>query len=176
LSTQEVTIDIDKKEIDKVINIIENYGKKRTALISILQDIQERYLYLPEAAMSEVAKGLNIPLSEVYSVATFFRAFSLVPRGKHTCTVCMGTACHVRGAPRILDEFERRLNIKAGETTKDRHFSLESVNCLGCCAIGPVVVVDKEYHGEMNTNQVEKLIKQYQTKKLEPKKDQNDKT
>lgn len=174
MTTQESTIEIDSIELNEVKEIINNYGNKRTALIAILQDIQDRFRYLPESALCEVARGLNIPLSEVYSVATFFRAFSLVPRGKHTCTVCIGTACHVRGAPRILDEFERRLNIKAGETTEDRQFSLESVNCLGCCAIGPVVVIDKDYYGQMNTNRVTKLIKQYQTKPT--KRDTNEKT
>lgn len=174
MKTQKSTIEIDSTELDEVKEIINNYSKKRTALIAILQDIQDRFHYLPELALCEVAKELNIPLSEVYSVATFFRAFSLVPRGKHTCTVCMGTACHVRGAPRILDEFERRLGIKAGETTQDRQFSLESVNCLGCCAIGPVVVIDKDYYGQMNTNRVTKLIKQYQTKSI--KKDKNETT
>lgn len=164
MSTQKSTAKIDSIDLEQVKEIINNYGNKRSALIAILQDIQDRFHYLPEMALCEVAKGLNIPLSEVYSVATFFRAFSLVPRGKHTCTVCMGTACHVRGAPKILDEFERRLGIKAGETTEDRQFSLESVNCLGCCAIGPVVVIDKDYYGQMNTNRVAKLIKQYQTK------------
>lgn len=162
MKTQNSTI--ESIELDKVIEIIDSYGNKRSALIAILQDIQDHFHYLPESALCEVAKRLDIPLSEVYSVATFFRAFSLVPRGKHTCVVCMGTACHVRGAPKILDEFERRLNIKAGETTPDRQFSLESVNCLGCCAIGPVVVIDKDYYGQMNTNRVPKLIQKYQTK------------
>lgn len=169
MNTKASTIDIEQNEITEVKKIIEDYDKKRTALISILQDIQERFRYLPESAICEVAKDLNMPLSEVYSVATFFRAFSLVPRGKHTCTVCVGTACHVRGAQRILDEFERRLNIKAGETTQDRQFSLESVACLGCCAIGPVVVVDKDYYGQMNSNRVDKLIKQYQDKRQNQK-------
>ncbi|MCX7785342.1 MAG: NADH-quinone oxidoreductase subunit NuoE [candidate division WOR-3 bacterium] len=164
MKTQISTTDIESIDLEKVNEIIDGYGNKRSALIAILQDIQDMFHYLPESALCEVAKRLNIPLSEVYSVATFFRAFSLVPRGKHTCTVCMGTACHVRGAPRILEEFERRLNIKAGETTPDRQFSLESVNCLGCCAIGPVVVIDKDYYGQMNTNRVPKLIQQYQTK------------
>ncbi|MCX7756770.1 MAG: NADH-quinone oxidoreductase subunit NuoE [candidate division WOR-3 bacterium] len=157
-------IDIEYSEIDEIKKIIKSYGAKRSALIAILQDIQERYQYLPEVALKEVANSLNIPLCEVYSVATFFRAFSLVPRGKHTCTVCMGTACHVRGAPRILEEFERQLNIKPGETTEDREFSLESVNCLGCCAIGPVVVIDKDYYGGMTVNRVSQLIKQYKSK------------
>ncbi|MCX8015247.1 MAG: NADH-quinone oxidoreductase subunit NuoE [candidate division WOR-3 bacterium] len=164
MKNQQSTIDEDTIAIDRVKEIINNYGKKRQSLIAILQDIQEEFHYLPESAICEVAKELNVPLSEVYSIATFFHAFSLTPRGKHTCTVCMGTACHVRGAPRILEEFERQLNIKPGETTQDRQFSLESVNCLGCCAIGPVVVIDKDYYGQMNTNRVAKLIKQYQTK------------
>lgn len=165
MKNQETTIDIGQEELKEVNAMIGGYGQKRTALISILQDIQEQFRFLPESALCEVAKKLNIPLSEVFSVATFFRAFSLVPRGKHTITVCVGTACHVRGSSRILDEFEKKLSIKTGDTTEDKTFSLESVNCLGCCAIGPVVVIDKDYYGQMNTNRVDKLIKQYQTKK-----------
>ncbi len=160
------SLDIEESiEIDGIKKIIDSYGAQQSALISILQDIQDRYQYLPEIALRQVAKSLGIPLCDIYSVATFFRAFSLVPRGKHTCVVCMGTACHVRGAPRILEEVERELKIKPGETTADREFSLESVNCLGCCAIGPVVVIDKDYYGEMTVNKVSKLIRQYKTKR-----------
>ena len=105
---------------------------------------------------------LCIPLIDVLGVATFFRAFSLKPRGRHTCTVCLGTACHVRGGPKILDEFERRLGVKAGETTSDNMFTLETVACLGCCAIGPVVVVDKNYYAQVNIRKVGPILKKYQ--------------
>lgn len=121
-------------------------------LIPILQDIQEQYNYLPEESLREVAEKLEIPLRDVYGVATFYRSFSLTPKGKHIITVCVGTACHVRGGARIAETISRELDLKPGETSEDLEFTLETVNCLGCCAIGPIVVVDGEYHG-MVTNQ-----------------------
>ncbi len=128
-------------------------------LIPLLQDIQEHYNYLPEEALEEVSQKLNMPLMDVYGVATFYRTFSLTPKGKHIVTVCVGTACHVRGGSRIVDALEQELDIKAGETTPDMNFTLETVNCLGCCAIGPVIVVDGEYHGEMTSQKTLSLIK-----------------
>jgi NADH-quinone oxidoreductase subunit E len=109
-----------------------------------------------------VAAVLDMPLCEVVGVASFYRAFSLTPRGKHIALVCMGTACHVRGGPKILEEFERRLDVKSGETTKDDLFTLETVACLGCCAIGPVVTVDGEYHGHTTIRKVNTIVKKYQ--------------
>jgi NADH-quinone oxidoreductase subunit E len=106
-------------------------------------------------------------LCDVVGVATFYRAFSLKPRGKHTATVCLGTACHVRGGPKVLDEFERRLKVRTGETTKDGQFTLETVACLGCCAIGPVVVIDKEYHGHITVRKIDSILKKYQKKRKE---------
>ncbi len=144
--------------LNKVDSVIDKHPAKRDALISILQDIQSEYNWLPREAIIEVSKKLNIPLIDVYGVATFFSQFSLKPRGKHIITVCLGTACHVRGGPRILDEFSRRLNIKAGETTEDMQFTLETVNCLGCCAIGPVVVIDGEYYGGMTSRKIDSLL------------------
>ncbi len=130
-----------------------------TPLISILEKIQAKYRYLPREAMILASEMLGVPLSQVYSVATFYHAFSLKPRGKHTISVCTGTACHVRGAVQVLDHLESRLNIAPGETSRDREFTLETVNCLGCCALGPVVVLDGEYEGQMTTRKVDKLIK-----------------
>jgi len=144
-------------DVDK---IVDKYGNQRRYLIAILQDIQEEERYLPKGALCRVASRLGIPLVDVYGVATFYSAFSLQPKGRHEVTVCLGTACHVRGSQRTLDEFERQIGVRAGHTTEDREFTLETVNCLGCCAIGPVVVVDREYHGEMDTSGVKALVEQ----------------
>ncbi len=145
----------------KVKKHIKKYSNKKKALISIMQDIQEEYNYLPQEALKIVSKTLGVPLIDIISVATFYRAFSLEPRGKHLITVCLGTACHVRGGPKILEEFERKLNIEAGETTKDGQFSLETVACLGCCAIGPVVVVDDNYHAQTTIRKVGSILKKH---------------
>lgn len=114
--------------------------------------------YLPEEAIKATARQLQLPLNRVFAVATFYNAFSLEPKGKHVVQVCMGTACHVRGAQRILEEVERRLSIKAGETTPDKLFSLQTVNCLGACALGPIIAIDGEFHGQMKTANVPKLL------------------
>ncbi|UCG90962.1 MAG: NAD(P)H-dependent oxidoreductase subunit E [candidate division WOR-3 bacterium] len=139
---------------------LENYHYRKTNIIQILQDIQSEHNYLPEKILKYVSERLKMPLSTIYSIATFYAAFSLNPRGKHLCTVCMGTACHVRGAAAILNEFERKLDIKAGETTGDMNYSLETVNCLGCCAIGPIVVYDGKYMGEFKLKDVAAVLKE----------------
>ena len=149
-------------EKEKIQAFIDKHQGQKKSLIAILQDIQAEYNYLPEESLRFVAKVLDIPLTDVVGVATFYRAFSLTPRGKHICTVCQGTACHVRGGPRILDEFERRLKIRAGQTTKEGQFTLETVACLGCCAIGPVVVVDRDYHAHTTVRNVGAILKKYQ--------------
>jgi NADH-quinone oxidoreductase subunit E len=128
-------------------------------LISLLEEVQTRYRYLPRDAMILVSEWLGVPLSQLYSVATFYHAFSLTPRGEHTIHVCTGTACHVRGAIQILNRLENQLGIGPGETTPDRLFTLETVNCLGCCALGPVAILDDEYEGQMTTKKVDKLLK-----------------
>jgi NADH-quinone oxidoreductase subunit E len=111
-----------------------------------------------------VAKSLDLPLTHIYEVATFYKAFSLEPRGKHTIQVCLGTACHVRGGSRVLDYLENRLEVKPGGTTKDLSFTLESVNCLGACALGPMMVIDKIYYGKINTNKIESILEKYRSK------------
>ncbi len=129
------------------------------SLISLLSDIQERYHYLPRNALVLLSETLDIPLSQIYSVATFYHAFSLVPRGAHLVRVCMGTACHVRGAPAILDRMEKKLCIHAGETARDGSVTLETVNCLGACALGPITVVDDKYNGQMDIAKADRLSK-----------------
>jgi NADH-quinone oxidoreductase subunit E len=149
-------------DLEKVESIIDRFEADRGLLISILQDIQAEYSYLPREALIEVSKRLEIPLSQVFSVASFYRAFSLKPRGRHLVHVCLGTACHVRGGKRILDRLERNLKIRAGDTTEDRRFTVETVNCLGACALGPVLVVDGKYHGKIRPDGIEKVLKDYQ--------------
>jgi NADH-quinone oxidoreductase subunit E len=150
---------VDTKEINKNVDkILDNYQRHQGMLVSILQDVQAEFNYLPGEALVRVGEGLDVPLSQVYSVATFYKAFSLKPRGRHSVHVCMGTACHVRGATNVLDRIEQDLCICAGETTPDMKFTLETVNCVGACALGPVVVVDGEYAGQMTQEKVKPLL------------------
>lgn len=146
---------------DKVAEIVKKYNKDKSQLVSIMQDIQAEYNYLPREALDKLSRKLDIPQSQVYSMATFFRAFSLKPRGKHIINVCLGTACHVRGGELIVESLERQLDVKRGGTTSDGKFTLESVNCMGCCATGPVVKIDEEYFGHMTNDKVEPMLKKY---------------
>jgi NADH-quinone oxidoreductase subunit E len=148
-------------DLQAVREIASGYGKDRSTLIAVLQDVHAEFNYLPEGSLDVIARELGVPLASVYGVATFFRAFSFKPRGRHLATVCMGTACHVRGAGELLAETEERLGVCPGETTRDRRFTLETVNCLGCCAVGPLMVVDGEYHGEMTPKRVEAVIREH---------------
>ena len=150
-----------KSEYEEVEVIIDQYGGNHDSVIAILQDLQAKYHYLPETVLRLVAKHLQLPLIQVYGVATFFKAFSLKPRGEHLIRVCVGTACHVRGAQPVLDEVKRQLGIDAGETTEDMMFTLETVNCVGACALGPIMVVDDEYYGEMSPGKVKAIINNY---------------
>jgi NADH-quinone oxidoreductase subunit E len=146
---------MDPKTIDAVVD---RYQAQPSALLAILQDIQKQENWLPKEALLRVAEKLDVPLTRVYGMATFFRAFSLKPRGKHICTVCLGTACHVRGAPRLVEKLERELAIRAGETTADMSVTLETVNCVGACALGPLVILDGEYHGNITSAKLDKVI------------------
>lgn len=128
-------------------------------LLSILQDVQKECGYLPEERLREIALMLGMPLIDVYGVATFYKSFSLTPRGRHLVKVCLGTACHVRGANRIVEEIGRKLAVRPGDTSEDGEFSLETVMCLGCCAIGPVVVVDGKYYGQVTPAKVESILR-----------------
>ncbi len=144
---------------EKVDSLIDSYADKKEQLISLLQDVQAEFNYLPQDVLVKISQRLEIPLGQVFSVATFFKAFSLKPRGRHLLTVCLGTACHVRGGQRLVDKIERDLKITAGETTEDMKFSLETVNCLGCCALGPVVVVDGKYESQVNPSKLDRIIR-----------------
>jgi NADH-quinone oxidoreductase subunit E len=138
--------------------ILDRYGRDPANIISILQDIQAEANWLPEEDLRYVARRLEIPLSKIMALATFYKAFSLKPRGKHIVSVCLGTACHVRGGERIAGAVERELGIKGGETDEDLQWTLETVGCLGACALGPIVVVDGEYHGQMTSAKATRLL------------------
>lgn len=145
----------------KVTSILDRYQRDRGLLVSILQDAQSEFHYLPKDVIEEVSRGLGTPLTQVYSVATFFKSFSLKPRGRHLINVCLGTACHVRGAVKILEKMARDLNVAPGGTTEDLRFTLETVNCVGACALGPMVIVDGKYHGQMSMEKVDSVLKDY---------------
>jgi NADH:ubiquinone oxidoreductase subunit E len=144
-----------------VKEIAERYPRDESSLVMILQDIQTEYSHLPREMLREVSKLLHVPLAKVFGVATFYRAFSLTPRGRHQVKVCKGTACHVRGAQLIQNELERSLKIQAGDTTPDGLFSIEIVNCVGACAMAPVVVVDEDYHPEVRPDRVKRILRGY---------------
>ena len=144
--------------------IIDSYGAARESMITVLQDANKAFNYLPEPVLHRIATRLGVPYAEVYGAASFYKAFSLEPRGAHIIQVCVGTACHVRGAQRILEELERRLDIPAGRTTKDALFTLETVNCLGACALGPIVAIDGDFHGSLTAAKVPRLLDAYAKK------------
>jgi len=145
--------------IDRIDRIIDKYECETGVLM--LLEIQHELNWIPPEAIIRINKRLKIPVSEIYRVASFYTALSLKPRGRHLVRVCAGTACYVRGGPRILDSVERTLKIRAGETTEDGKFTLETVNCLGCCALGPVVEIDGQYHGKLSPSTAEKLLSKY---------------
>jgi NADH-quinone oxidoreductase subunit E len=145
--------------IQEIEQIIQQEACGEGSLIAALEDIQKRYSYLPSEAIVLASDCFGIPLSQTYAVATFYNAFSLKPKGKHCLNVCMGTACHVRGSAQVLDRLESKLGIKASETTRDHLFTLETVNCLGACALGPIVVTDGDYSGQMTSQKVDRLLK-----------------
>ena len=146
---------VDSKKLDA---IVANYPQDETALIMVLQDIHDAYNFLPCEALKHVAQRLNVPLAKVFSVATFYKAFSLKPRGKKIIRVCLGTACHIRGGEQVTQEFERLLKIKRAETTEDMEYTLETVNCVGACAMAPVVVVNENYHRNVTPGKAKELL------------------
>ncbi len=149
---------MDNGKIDKIIN---KYPSEPCSLIQVLLEIQRENRWLPKEALEKVSKKLKVPLNRIQHIVTFYKAFSLVPKGRHEVHVCTGTACHVRGAPRLLDSVQDLIGISPGETDQDLKFSLETVSCVGCCALGPVMVVDGEYHGKMAPAKSEKVLKNY---------------
>ena len=148
-------------DLEAIHGIIEKHGYEESSIIAILQDIQSTVNYLPQKALREISKSMDIPLSRIYAIATFYKAFSLRPRGRHSIHVCLGTACHVRGGQRVLEYLERKLGVKSGQTTRDLMFTLERVNCLGACAMGPMMVVDQKYLGKVKIDKIEAILKKY---------------
>ncbi|MBM4339302.1 MAG: NAD(P)H-dependent oxidoreductase subunit E [Deltaproteobacteria bacterium] len=149
---------------EHIRQIVDHHDRgEKAGIIGILEDIQSQYSYLPEEALKIVAEKTGRSLVDIYGVATFYKAFSLKPRGKHLISVCLGTACHVRGGQRIAEEFERQLKIKTGETTNDSEITLETVNCLGACALGPIVTVDGHYFSNVNSPKVKEIIQKTKT-------------
>lgn len=150
---------------ENAYTILNEVEEKRASLIAVLQKIQARYRYLPETAMRQVAARMGVPVAQVYHVATFYSAFSLKPKGRHIVNVCLGTACHVKGAGLILDKFKRELKVDEGDTTEDGQFTLQAVRCIGCCSIAPAVMVDTETHGYVRQDKVADIIKRYRESK-----------
>ena len=155
-------------EVQKIEQIVDRHGRNREHLIAILLDCQEEFLHLPREVIETVARQVQAPVAQVLSIATFFRAFSLKPVGRHRIHVCMGTACHVQGAPRLLEALGRELGLQRGETTPDMEFSLETVNCLGCCGLAPVVTVNSDVHGKLKQSGVPRMLRKY-VKNYKPK-------
>ncbi|MCP5105874.1 MAG: NAD(P)H-dependent oxidoreductase subunit E [bacterium] len=146
----------------KTEEILKKHAYKGSSIIQVLTDVQAEYNYLPRENLEYISRRMKLPLSKIYSIATFYAAFSLYPRGKHLITVCSGTACFVRGVENILQRIEDRLGIKAGATTPDNMFTLETVNCLGACALAPIIVVDGEYYGQTSIQKVDAILDKYQ--------------
>ena len=145
------------QELVKADEIVDKYGGDKSALIQVLLDIQRENRWLPKDTLKLVSQGLGVPLTQIYHISTFYKAFSLIPKGRHSVSVCLGTACQVRGAPRLLDKVIESLKMKPGETSTDMRFSLDTVNCLGCCALGPVMVIDGEYYSKPSAKEIEQI-------------------
>ena len=153
---------VQAQELTKIDEIVDKYEGDNSTLIQALLEIQRTNNWLPKDALKSVSQKLGVPLTQIYHISTFYKAFSLMPKGRHSVSVCLGTACQVRGAPRLLDKVIEMLKIKPGETSDDMRFSLETVNCLGCCALGPVMLVDEEYHSKPTTKEIEQIIAAYE--------------
>ena len=148
-------------DLATIERIIREHGAQKTALIAMLQDVQREFTYLPQDVLVHLSRTLDVPLSRTYSLGTFYRAFSLKPRGRHPIAVCLGTACHVKAAVKIIEKFQRLLKIKTGQTTPDLHFGLEQVRCLGCCGLAPVVTVGQDLYAKVSLTKVDQIVKQY---------------
>jgi len=151
-------------QLETVDRIIHRHHADKTALIAMLQDVQSEFTYLPQEALVYLSRTIDVPLSRAYSLATFYRAFSLKPKGRYPIAVCMGTACHVKAAVKMLEKLGRTLNSKTGQTTPDLNFGLEEVRCLGCCGLAPVVTVGPDLYGKVLLPKVDQIVKQYQKK------------
>jgi NADH:ubiquinone oxidoreductase subunit E len=157
----ELLKEFSKEQVKKLNSIIEKFKGKPGGLIPVLEEAQVALEYLPISVQKKIASGLNLPLSRVYGVVTFYSFFTMTPRGKHTVRVCLGTACYVRGGKAIYEKLEKEFGITEGETTPDRMFTLETVRCLGACGLGPVVVVDEDVHGRVKPGKIKEILSQY---------------
>jgi len=154
------SVEIDYMDLDKIIE--EDFNNDKENLIMIIQEIQRRYNYLPDPALKYLATSIGVPLSQIYTVATFYSTFSLDPRGRNIISICLGTACHVRGCEKIRERIEESLNIKDGETSDDQRFTFEAVRCLGGCSLGPVVKINEDMHGRISSDKINKILDQYE--------------
>ncbi len=163
MSSHKVKKEISKVTMDneRIDHIIDKHQGEASSLIQVLLEIQSENNWLPREALERISEKLQVPLSRIQHIASFYKAFSLVPKGRHNVHICMGTACHVRGAPRILETVQDRTEIKPGETDMDMKFSLETVNCLGCCALGPVMEINGKTHGKLSKAEAEDVLKNY---------------
>ena len=159
---QEELAEFSQEQLDQVDEIVQTNRGKPGALIPVLEDVQSALGYLPVAIQVKVAQGLNIPIADVYGVVSFYSFFTMVPKGRHSVRVCVGTACYVKGAQRIFEKLSSTLNIDKGGCTEDKRFSLETVRCLGVCGIAPVIVIDEDAHGLLEAKTVEKILDQYE--------------
>ena len=157
---QTPSVEIDYVELDKIIE--QEFNSDPENLIMILQAIQRCHNYLPRPALDYLSVKINVPLSKIYGIATFYSTFSLEPRGKHIISICLGTACHVRGAERVHERIEENLGIHDGQTTEDGRYTLESVRCIGCCSLGPVVKIDEDMHARIESSEIKKILNQYE--------------
>ena len=154
-------ITLAKCKVDELVQLCEKHGNQPGELINILHEAQELHGYLPREVQEIIARQLNIPVSKVYGVVTFYSFFTMTPKGEHPISVCMGTACYVRGAEKVLDEFKRILKIEVGETTPDGKFSLSSLRCVGACGLAPVVLIGEKVYGRVTPAEVEKILKEF---------------
>ena len=159
-ATEEKEVEIDYLELDKIIE--EEFGNDKENLIMILQAIQRRYNFLPQATLKYLAEKIDIPYSQIYGVGTFYATFSLEPKGRNIISICLGTACHVRGGERVRERIEDTLNLNGKKTTEDMRFTLEGVRCIGCCSLGPVIKVNEDVHGRIGADEVKKVLEKYE--------------
>jgi NADH-quinone oxidoreductase subunit E len=165
-------MEVERAKLEEVREAMVTFAARRSSLIPLLQMVQHKMSYLPSRAIEMVARHLDVSPSEVYGVATFYNQFRLHPPGRHPVCVCMGTACHIKGADIILEHFERKLEIKEGQTTEDREFSINRVACVGCCALAPVTLMDETLHGHMMPSKVEGLILRVRIEKEKAQREQ----
>jgi NADH:ubiquinone oxidoreductase subunit E len=154
-------VELEPADLEKINKIMENYEASKENLLAILQDIQAEYRYIPQDILRYIAQRLDVPVSQAYNLATFFTAFSLTPKGENIINVCLGTACHIKGAPLLMEALERELGISDGETTEDLKFTLQSVRCLGCCALAPVLTINGKAYGKLTPDKIPSILKAY---------------